>query len=315
MIGFRGEFKPLALKGCFQNIGIAIIFLASAGRIRKVEGAQGRIYELNLVRTHQFLFLSVLPAAAAGGGAVSCFANAGFLLAVAGFAALFGRGAFLVPGFVTIVVPALESLAPLVLPSASAVATVRLPVWRLGARVEAFVGGAADCADDSVDGFSGDCGYVRELCDFGDNTPAGAGPALREAVRVAFELATTAPSLVRFLGLARSSVAGAGRFSLSSPVEMSSLRSCQLGSPTHGLCIIPFPLRRLFTGSRRLGRCLCYLHFGCNRHWWWREWVRLGSVLIDQVLDVPLAQSLWDAVDAHFESCSQALCLQCVLRS
>ena len=66
------------------------------------------------------------------------------------------------------------------------------------------MGGAADCADDRFDGFSGDCGYVRELCDFGESTPAGAGPALREAVRVAFELATTPPSLGRFFGLARS---------------------------------------------------------------------------------------------------------------
>lgn len=149
---------------------------------------------------HQlFLFRRVLPVAATG--AASCFVVAvAFLppVALLAEAVFLGSGGFLVPDFVTIVVPALELLAPLVLPSASEAAPVRFACCRLGALVDldaaavwvegtTFVGRAF--SGDSVEGFSGDCGKVRELCDLGDSTPPG--PAFREAVRGALELATT----------------------------------------------------------------------------------------------------------------------------
>lgn len=176
----------------------------------------------------------------------SCLTAAGFLPDGAALAAgvfLGAGGCFLVPGFVVmIVVPALELLASLVLPSElSAAAAVRL-VWRLGARVErlAAVGCAESCAGtafsgDSVDGLIGDWGNVRELWDLGDRMPAG--PALREAVRVALELATAPVVLVRFFGFASSDAGFDGMFSLSSPVEISSLdyvSTCVHGSLKQG---------------------------------------------------------------------------------
>lgn len=80
-----------------------------------------------------------------------------------------------------------------------------------------LAGGAFDGGEYLI----GDLGHVRELWDLGDSTPAG--PGFREVVRVAFELATTVVVLLRFFGFARSSAASEGRFSLSSPVEISSL--------------------------------------------------------------------------------------------
>lgn len=67
-------------------------------------------------------------------------------------------------------------------------------------------------------GFIGECGSVRELCDFGDSTPAG--PALR--ARVALEFAVTTV-LALFLGLGMSCDDWASAFSLLSPSEISSL--------------------------------------------------------------------------------------------
>lgn len=175
----------------------------------------------------------------------SCLTAAGFLpdgTALAAGVFLGAGGCFLVPGFVTIVVPALELLASLVLPSKlSAAAPARL-VWRLGARFErlAAVGWAENRASrafsgDSVDGLIGEWGNVRELWDLGDRMPAG--PALRDAVRVALELATAPVVLVRFFGFASSDDAFDSMFSLSSPVEISSLvyvSTCAHGSPNQG---------------------------------------------------------------------------------
>lgn len=175
----------------------------------------------------------------------SCLTAAGFLPDGAALAAgvfLGAGGCFFVPGFVTMVVPALELLASLVLPfELSAAGPARL-VWRLGARVERLA--AVGCAEsvagrafsgDSVDGLIGDWGNVRELWDFGDRTPAG--PALRDAVRVALELATAPVVLVRFFGFASSDAGCDGMFSLSSPVEISSLvyvSTCVHGSLKQG---------------------------------------------------------------------------------
>lgn len=69
-------------------------------------------------------------------------------------------------------------------------------------------------------GLMGERGKVRELCDFGDSTPAG--PAFR--VRIALEFAVAVMAFVRFLGFARSCAGLEGTFSLSSPVDISSLK-------------------------------------------------------------------------------------------
>ena len=83
------------------------------------------------MQNHQFRFLKVRVAAAG-----STFVAAAFRPSVAALAGavFFGTAAFLVPGFVTIVVPALVVLPSLALPSDSCAVPGRF-VWRLGALV------------------------------------------------------------------------------------------------------------------------------------------------------------------------------------
>lgn len=184
-------------------------------------------------------FLSVLPPPAGTGGTFSFFA-AGFrptagALAGAGFLATAGALLVAAAGLVTMVVPALVLLASLLLRSASGVGAPRLPC-RLGTR-EVGLGGARCCIDgltgligrmaagfSGTTGLNGERGRVRELCDFGERTLEGT--TFRDAVRVAFMFAAVAV-LVRFFGFARSCADSAGMFSLSSPVDIWSLRECQ----------------------------------------------------------------------------------------
>ena len=115
--------------------------------------------------------------------AVVFFAAADAVVLVAAGAFFTGAARPLAVGFLTIVVPALLSLTPL-LRSASllvVVAAFRVVCWRLAVRPTVFVlaagfGGLAGRTS-AIEGFSGDPpalngerGSVRELCDFGDST-------------------------------------------------------------------------------------------------------------------------------------------------
>ena len=161
------------------------------------------------------------PAAAAGAGAkfsflaaaaaVVFFAATPIVAALAVAVTPFLAGAPLplaaaaAAGLLTIVVPALLSLTPLLLPSTSPLAGAGAGVFfAVGCRLAALPTAAGFAGGFSGDALKGERGRVLELWDLGDKTVEASGFLLREAFVLAAAVGFVAAVLARFFGLAMS---------------------------------------------------------------------------------------------------------------
>lgn len=276
----------------------------------------------------QFLFRNVLPTAAVV--LAAAFLAAAALLAIVVpvvVAVVFFVGAFFP---LTIVVPLLPALASLLLPfsePAAALVTVLAPARLVfPARLTAPDRGIVFFSGDRLDDLkgAGGAGRVRELLDRGDKTPAGlvvpGTAAFRPAgnVRVAFELAV---AVVVVVGFARLLGLGSSSFSLSAPsddrVEISSLQTCQYTIHMPSTCMMDTPLSlrslSLSTANCRLWCVLRPLRRDGHGYRGRRRWTRSDLMFFHQFANIPPAQSLGDAIDAHFQTRSETLGLEIVL--
>ena len=160
------------------------------------------------------------PAAAAGAGAkfsflaaaaaVVFFAATPIVAALAVAVTPFLAGAPLplaaaAAGLLTIVVPALLSLTPLLLPSTSLLAGAGAGgFFVVGCRLATLPTAAGFAGGFSGDALKGERGRVLELWDLGDKTVEASGFLLREAFVLAAAVGFVAAVLARFFGLAMS---------------------------------------------------------------------------------------------------------------